>query len=220
MPKFWNEFFNKISEKDYYISLMNFLDEEYKNHVIYPKKEDLFKAFDLVKPGDVKIVIIGQDPYHEEGQAMGLAFSVPSGTPLPPSLRNIYLEISNEYNSLILDDGDLTYLANQGVLLINAYLTVRAHQPLSHKRKEYEQFMGDLVGYLNSLDQNIVFMLWGNFAQKYEKYLSNKNHLIIENTHPSPLGANKGGWFNENQFKRANKFLTEHNIEPIDWVRK
>ena len=119
------------------------------------------------------------------------------------------------------EDGDLTYLAKQGVLLINAYLTVRAHYPLSHKRKEYEMFMMDLMKYLDSLNNGgIVYMLWGNFAQQYEKYLFNKNNLIIENTHPSPLGANKGGWFNMGQFKKCNDYLVSHGREPIDWIKR
>ena len=216
----WPIFYRRIKDTNYLKTLMEFLDYEYSHFEIYPPRENLFKAFDLVSEEDVKVVIIGQDPYHEPNQAMGLAFSVPSSTPLPPSLKNIYKEIENEYGVTMKEDGDLTYLAKQGVLLINAYLTVRAHQALSHKRKEYEMFMYDLLKYIDSKNDGVVYMLWGNFAQQYEKYLFNKNNLVIESTHPSPLGANKGGWFNMGQFKKCNDYLIKKGREPIDWIKK
>lgn len=215
--KSWNKFFSEVKTKDYSKSLSEFLDYEYAHETIYPIRENLFKAFDLTCEDNVKVVIVGQDPYHEPGQAMGLSFSVPTGTKLPPSLVNIYKEINNDLGVQMRNDGDLTYLAKQGVLLINAYLSVRKGQPLSHHRKEYELFMVDLMKYIDNLDQPIVFLLWGNFAQKYEKYLQNPNHLILKATHPSPLGANHGGWFNMHQFSSTNKFLKSHNCEEINW---
>ena len=215
--KSWKSFFEQVSLQDYSKSLRSFLDEEYANHTIYPPRRLMFNAFELTEVENVKVVIIGQDPYHEPGQAMGLSFSVPSGTRLPPSLVNIYKEISSDIGIMMRNDGDLTYLAKQGVLLINAYLSVRRGQPLSHHRKEYDLFMEDLMRYLDQLDQPIVFMLWGNFAQKYQKYIANPKHLVLKSVHPSPLGANHGGWFGLKQFSRANAYLIEHGVAPIDW---
>ena len=150
----WNEFFSKVKEQDYAKSLKNFLDSEYRSQTIYPPRKDIFKAFELTSPKDVKIVIVGQDPYHEPNQAMGLCFSVPSGVKVPPSLVNIYKELKNDLGLDMRNDGDLTYLAKQGALLINAYLTVRRAQPLSHHIPEYDLFMKDLFNYLNSLNNS------------------------------------------------------------------
>ena len=213
----WNEFFESIKGKSYSLNLKSFLDEEYKNYVIYPPRKDMFKAFELTSPKDIKVVIIGQDPYHEEHQAMGLSFSVPRGEPLPPSLINIYKELQNDVGTRMVNNGDLTYLAKQGVFLLNAYLSVRAHQPLSHKNEYYEQFMGDVMEYLNKLNQPIVFLLWGNFAKKYAKHLNNPKHLILMSAHPSPLSANRGGWFNMHLFSKTNEFLKNNGVTPIDW---
>lgn len=215
--KTWEKFFNQLQEKDYFKSLNAFLDSEYEHEIIYPNRENLFKAFELTDDKTIKAVIIGQDPYHEPGQAMGLSFSVPSGTKLPPSLQNIYKELKNDLGIEMRQDGDLTYLAKQGVLLINAYLTVRKGQPLSHHKKEYELLMIDLMKYIDKLEQPIVFMLWGNFAQKFDKYLQNPNHLIIKTTHPSPFGVNHGGWFNMHQFSTANQYLRDRKVEEIKW---
>ena len=216
----WDTFFESIKNKDYFKSLMSFLDEEYKTKTIYPKRELLFNAFKLTPVENIKVVILGQDPYHNENQAMGLSFSVPSSEELPPSLRNIYRELENDLSISMNSDGDLTYLAKQGVFLINAYLTVIAHQPLSHKRKEYELLMRDLFDYLNSLNQPIVFMLWGNFAKKYKRYLNNSKHLVLESSHPSPLSANQGGWFNKHQFSKCNEYLKVNNIKTIEWCNR
>ena len=217
MDKSWNKFFEREKEQEYFKNLLSRLDEEYNNKIIYPEKENLFRAFKETKLDDVKVVILGQDPYHEECQATGLAFSVPSGLKLPPSLKNIYQEIENEYNYLMLNNGDLTYLARQGVLLINAFLSVEAHKPLSHNFKEYEIFITHLFSYLNDVDHPIVYMLWGNFAKKFAKLISNPNHLVIERNHPSPLSANKGGWFNQNTFIECDNFLLSKGLKPIDW---
>ena len=215
--KSWNEFFENVQKKEYALSLKSFLDEEYKNYTIYPPRELIFNAFNLTSVENIKVVIIGQDPYHEPGQAMGLSFSVPSTTKTPPSLINIFKELENDLGLKMRNDGDLTYLAKQGVFLINAYLSVRKGEPLSHRRHEYDLFMADLMEYLNKLNQPIVFMLWGNFAKKYEKILTNPEHLILKSVHPSPLGANHGGWFNLHQFSRCNEYLKAHNVKPIDW---
>ena len=217
MDKSWNKFFEREKEQEYFKNLLSRLDEEYNNKIIYPEKENLFRAFKETKLDDVKVVILGQDPYHEEQQATGLAFSVPGGLKLPPSLKNIYQEIENEYNYLMLNNGDLTYLARQGVLLINAFLSVEAHKPLSHHFKEYEIFITHLFSYLNSVDHPIVYMLWGNFAKKFAKLISNPNHLVIKRNHPSPLSANKGGWFNQNTFIECDNFFLFLGFKPIDW---
>lgn len=218
--KTWNNFFDEVKTKEYWNSLNEFLDFEYANHTIFPPRELMFNAFKKTNLENIKVVVLGQDPYHEQGQAMGLSFSVPSTCKLPPSLINIFKEIEFETGKVCKRDGDLTYLAEQGVFLLNTILTVREGQPMSHKIKEYSYFIKDLLRFLEELDQPIVYMLWGGPAQKYEKYISNPNHTVIKRTHPSPLGANKGGWFHENQFNLCNEFLEEHNTKNIDWVKQ
>lgn len=217
MLKDWSKFFEEVKTKDYSKRLNEFLDKEYSSQIIYPKRSQMFYAFELTSPKDIKVVILGQDPYHNPGQAMGLSFSVPSGEVLPPSLKNIYKELENDLGLHMRNDGDLSYLGKQGVLLINAYLSVRKNQPLSHHCEEYDLFMKDLFEYMDKLDQPIVFMLWGGFARKHKKYITNKKHVVLESVHPSPLGANHGGWFNLHQFSRCNNFLKENGVKPIDW---
>lgn len=219
MTENWKDFFEEISNKDYFKSLNNFLENEYKKKIIYPPKQNIFYAFYLTPLKEVKVVILGQDPYPNPNQAMGLAFSVPDGVTLPPSLRNIFKEIENEFNELRFSpSGDLTYLAKQGVLLLNPILTVEAHKPLSHKIKEYDYLFKDIMNLLNNLSQPIVFMLWGNNAKKYEKLLTNENHLVLKTSHPSPLSANQGGWFDSGVFLKCNQFLESKGVEPIDWL--
>ena len=216
--KTWAEFFNELQQKDYYRDLMSFLDEEYATKTIFPKRENLFKAFELTPVENIKVVIIGQDPYHEPGQAQGLSFSVPSDVKPPRSLVNIFKEIHNDIGcEMNFNNGDLTYLAKQGVLLINAYLTVIAGQALSHHRKEYDSLMLDVIKFLDKIPNPVVFMLWGNFARKYAKFLSNPQHLVLQSAHPSPLGANHGGWFNEHQFSKTNQFLENNHSKKIEW---
>ena len=216
----WNEFFQSIQDKDYSISLHKFLDKEYANHVCYPPRKLLFNAFKLTPLSKVKVVIIGQDPYHEPGQAMGLSFSVPSTVKVPPSLINIYKEIADEYDTTFdFSNGDLTYLAKQGVLLLNSILSVRAHEPMSHNLKEYELFFKDVLEVLDKQYRPMVFMLWGSSARKLKVLLHNPSHLILESVHPSPLAANKGGWFKNNHFRLANEYLKKNKLMPIDWVR-
>lgn len=215
----WKEVFNVIKEKEYAKELHTFLDEEYAHYVIYPKRENIFNAFKACELDKVKVVIFGQDPYHEPGQAMGLAFSVPNNVPLPPSLQNIYREIDNEYNRpLSYHGGDLTYLAKQGVLLLNTVLTVREHQPQSHNNNLYRYLIMDIVKALDALDQPLVFMLWGGNAKKFAPYLTNENHLVLTANHPSPLSANKGGWFGNGHFKKANDYLLSHGLTQIKWI--
>ena len=218
--KTWNDFFQEIKEKDYCLRLKSFLDEEYATKTIYPPRELMFNAFKMTPLSEVKVVVIGQDPYHEKGQAMGLSFSVPNSCKIPPSLINIFKEIEIEFGRPYEKAGDLTYLAKQGVLLVNTILTVEEGKPMSHKIKEYSIFMRNLLGFLDNLDQPIVFMLWGGNAQKYEQYITNSNHLIIKRTHPSPLGSNHGGWFNENTFKNCNEFLEKNNVKTIEWCNR
>lgn len=217
----WNDFFKDIQNNEYSISLHDFLDKEYANNVCYPPRNLLFNAFKLTALKDVKVVIIGQDPYHEPGQAMGLSFSVPNGIKVPPSLINIYKEISNEYGcDMDYFNGDLTYLSKQGVLMLNSILSVRAHLPMSHNIKEYKLFFQDVLDTLENQHHPIVYMLWGGPARSLKKYLHNPNHLILECNHPSPLSANRGGWFGNNHFKEANKYLKENGSSEINWCNK
>lgn len=218
--KTWNDFFEIVKEKDYWKRLLSFWDEEYSSKTIYPPRNLIFNAFNLTSLEETKVVIIGQDPYHEEGQAMGLAFSVPNECKVPPSLINILKEVEIEFGKPCQRRGDLTYLTKQGVFLINTILTVEKGKALSHNIKEYSCFIQDLLCFLNEIDQPIVFMLWGGHAQKFDKFVTNKNHLVIKRTHPSPLGANQGGWFNQNTFVECNKFLESRNLKTIEWCNK
>lgn len=220
IPNTWAEFFKNIQNKEYSINLHKFLDKEYVNNVCYPPRKLLFNAFQLTPLKDVKVVIIGQDPYHEPGQAMGLSFSVPETVKVPPSLINIYKEIADEYDTRInMESGDLTYLAKQGVLLLNSILSVRAHEPMSHNIKEYEYFFKDVLEVLDKQKHPLVFMLWGGSARKFKTLLHNPSHLILESAHPSPLAANRGGWFKNNHFRLANEYLKKNKVMPIDWIK-
>ena len=217
-PKTWNEFFKKLQNEEFCLKLNDFLNKEYRDYTCYPPRELLFNAFRLTPLDKVKVVIVGQDPYHEPGQAMGLSFSVPEGIKVPPSLVNIYKEIAQEYNcKMNYSSGDLTYLANQGVLLLNSILSVRAHQALSHNIDEYKKFLAAVLEVLDKQTTPIVFLLWGGPARKLKGYLHNPSHLILECIHPSPLAANHGGWFGNNHFKKANQYLHEHGVKEINW---
>ena len=216
----WKDFFEKEKEKAYFRKLEEFLDNEYKNKVIYPPRDLVFNAFSLCPLDKIKVVIIGQDPYHEPGQAMGLSFSVPSTFKVPPSLKNIYKEIEDDCNEIFFNkDGDLTYLANQGVLLLNSILTVEKGKPLSHNIKEYEELYHNILKELDELDYPFVFMLWGGNAKKQSVYLKNPKHLVLCANHPSPLSANRGGFFGCKHFSKANQFLIQNGIEPIIWTK-
>ena len=218
IAKTWNEFFKKLQNEDFCLKLNDFLNKEYRDYTCYPPRGLLFNAFKLTPLDKVKVVIVGQDPYHEPGQAMGLSFSVPEGIKVPPSLVNIYKEIAQEYNcKMNFSSGDLTYLANQGVLLLNSILSVRAHQALSHNIEEYRLFLARVLEVLDHQNQPIVFLLWGGPARKLKAYLHNPSHLILECIHPSPLAANHGGWFGNNHFKKANQYLVEKGVKGINW---
>ena len=220
MSSSWKDFFEKEKEKAYFRKLEEFLDNEYKNKVIYPPRDLVFNAFSLCPLDKIKVVIIGQDPYHEPGQAMGLSFSVPSTCKVPPSLKNIYKEIEDDCNEIFFNkDGDLTYLANQGVLLLNSILTVEQGKPLSHNIKEYDELYHNILKELDELDYPLVFMLWGGNAKKQSVYLKNPKHLVLCANHPSPLSANRGGFFGCKHFSKANQFLTQNGIEPITWTK-
>lgn len=220
MSSSWKDFFEKEKEKGYFRKLEEFLDNEYKNKVIYPPHDLVFNAFSLCPLDKIKVVIIGQDPYHEPGQAMGLSFSVPSTCKVPPSLKNIYKEIEDDCNEIFFNkDGDLTYLANQGVLLLNSILTVEQGKPLSHNIKEYEELYHNILKELDELDYPLVFMLWGGNAKKQSVYLKNPKHLVLCANHPSPLSANRGGFFGCKHFSKANQFLIQNGIEPIIWTK-
>ena len=220
MSSSWKDFFEKEKEKAYFRKLEEFLDNEYKNKVIYPPRDLVFNAFSLCPLDKIKVVIIGQDPYHEPGQAMGLSFSVPSTCKVPPSLKNIYKEIEVDCNEIFFNkDGDLTYLANQGVLLLNSILTVEQGKPLSHNIKEYEELYHNILKELDELDYPFVFMLWGGNAKKQSVYLKNPKHLVLCANHPSPLSANRGGFFGCKHFSKANQFLIQNGIEPIIWTK-
>ena len=221
VPTSWNEFFKQIQGEEFCESLNKFLNKEYQDYICYPPRELLFNAFRLTPLDKVRVVIVGQDPYHEPNQAMGLSFSVPQGVKVPPSLINIYKEIELEYGiKMNMASGDLTYLAKQGVLLLNSILSVRAHQALSHNITEYREFLARVLEVLDHQKQPIVFLLWGGPARKLKAYLHNPDHLILECIHPSPLAANHGGWFGNNHFKKANGYLINHRSPAIDWQNR
>ncbi len=218
MIKLTENWFNILKDefnKPYFISLQKFLEEEYKNYTIYPKAENIFNSLNLTKFNDVKVVILGQDPYHEPGQAHGLAFSVESGL-LPPSLQNIYKELKADLGLEISKNGNLTPWAKQGVLLLNTVLTVRRGVANSHKDKGWENFTGKIVELLNSREKPMVFLLWGNQAKKIGEKVTNKNHLVLSCAHPSPLSA-YNGFFGCKHFSKANEFLVKNNMTPINW---
>ena len=219
VAKSWSEFFHQIQEEEFCEKLNKFLNKEYQDYTCYPPRDLLFNAFKLTPLDKVRVVIVGQDPYHEPNQAMGLSFSVPKGVKVPPSLINIYKEIAQEYDcKMDFSSGDLTYLAKQGVLLLNSILSVRAHQALSHNIEEYRLFLARVLEVLDHQNQPIVFMLWGGPAKKLKTYLHNPTHLILECIHPSPLAANHGGWFGNNHFKLANKYLENNGQKEIKWA--
>ncbi|MBE5898014.1 MAG: uracil-DNA glycosylase [Lachnospiraceae bacterium] len=205
----WKEFFDEQKKQDYYRNLASFVDEEYNNNTVYPPKENIFRAFELTDINDIKLVIIGQDPYHEAGQAMGLAFSVPKGVRKPPSLCNIYKEIEMEYDCRMPDSGDLTSWANEGIFLLNNVLTVREHEANSHKDSGWGIFTDNVIRYIDTIDRPICYMLWGNFARSKKEIINNPKAFILEAAHPSPLSASRG-FFGCNHFQKYNAFLKKN----------
>ena len=202
--------------KPYYKKLYDTLKQEYSTHVVYPPSDEIFNAMNLTPLHEVKVVIIGQDPYHEPGQAQGLAFSVKPDVEIPPSLQNIYKELHDDLGCYIPNHGCLEKWAQQGVLLLNTVLTVRAHQPNSHRNIGWEEFTDAAIRVLNTQDRPIVYLLWGGPARKKKVMLDNPGHLILEAPHPSPLSAYRG-FFGCRHFSQANDFLRFHQMEAIDW---
>ena len=203
--------------KPYYKDLYGFVKKEYSTHVVYPPAEDIFNAFHFTPLGQVKVVILGQDPYHNVNQAHGLCFSVPkSQGEIPPSLQNIYKELHDDLGCYIPNNGYLEKWARQGVLLLNTVLTVRAHQANSHQNKGWEVFTDAVINAVNAQDRPIVYLLWGTPARRKAAMLTNPKHLILEAPHPSPLSAYRG-FFGCRHFSACNRFLEEHGIQPIDW---
>lgn len=212
----WDNILAEEFKSDYYLQLREFLKREYAQQTIYPNMYDIFNALKYTAYEDVKVVIIGQDPYHGEGQAHGLCFSVKRGIMPPPSLQNIFKELQNDVGFRIPDNGELTDWTKQGVLLLNAVLTVRAGQANSHRGMGWEKLTDAVISKLNEREKPIVFMLWGRNAKEKQKLITNKNHLVLTAAHPSPLSA-YNGFFGCRHFSRANEFLTQTGQEPIDW---
>ncbi len=204
-------------EKPYFAQLVQTVKQEYRQYACYPPGPLIFNAFNLCPFDRVKVVIIGQDPYHEPGQAMGLSFSVPDGVPMPPSLINIFREIQSDLGTPMPATGNLTRWAQQGVMLLNATLTVRAHQAGSHQRIGWETFTDAAIHALSSGRDHLVFILWGGFARSKAALIDRSRHLILQSVHPSPLSANRGGWFGNRHFSQANAYLTANGITPIQW---
>ena len=213
----WREHIGAEFEKPYFSALTDFVRHEYTTTTCYPPGSLIFNAFNLCPFDRVKAVIIGQDPYHEPGQAQGLSFSVPEGVPFPPSLQNIFKEIHLDLGKPMPPTGDLTRWAEQGVLLLNATLTVRAHQAASHQRHGWEQFTDAAIRALNAERENLVFILWGGYARSKAQLIDRSRHLVLESVHPSPLSANRGGWFGNHHFSQCNAYLREHGEQEIDW---
>ncbi|MDB2157382.1 MULTISPECIES: uracil-DNA glycosylase [Clostridium] len=212
----WKDYLSSEFDKDYYKNLRNFLKAEYNSNVIYPNMYDIFNALHFTSYADTKVVILGQDPYHGPKQAHGLSFSVNPGVKTPPSLVNIYKELHSDLNCYIPNNGYLKKWADQGVLLLNTVLTVRAGEANSHKNKGWESFTTQVIKTLNEKETPIVFILWGNNAISKESLITNPKHLIIKSVHPSPLSASRG-FFGSKPFSKTNEFLISTNQKPIDW---
>lgn len=212
----WKDVLSAEFNKDYFVKLTDFVRAEYiSGSAVYPAPKNIFNAFNLCSFDNVKVVIIGQDPYHEPGQAHGLCFSVLPPTPVPPSLVNIYKEIESDLGRKSNTTGDLTYWAKQGVLLLNATLTVRAHAAASHAGRGWEEFT-DAVIRAVATRENVVYMLWGSYAQKKAAFVNPEKNLVLKSAHPSPLSAYRG-FFGNHHFSRANEYLVQNGKSPIDW---
>lgn len=213
----WKKELNQEFEEDYFKNLINFVKEEYTEHKCFPPGNEIFSAFDHSTFEDTKVVILGQDPYHGNGQANGLCFSVRDEVKFPPSLINIFKEIETDLKKPIPATGNLERWADQGVLLLNATLTVRAHQAGSHQKKGWEEFTDNVLKLISDKKENVVFMLWGGYAKKKARLIDDSKHLILTTGHPSPLSANRGYWFGNKHFSKTNEYLKEKGAQPIDW---
>ena len=212
----WDFALSEEFKKDYFLKIQDFIDEEYSSKTIYPPYDEIFNAFKLTPLSNVKVVILGQDPYHEAGQAHGLAFSTPEGRPIPRSLKNIFKEINAEYDYPMPTSGCLEKWAEQGVFLLNTVLTVEDGNANSHSKCGWQTFTDNVIGILNRQDQPIVFLLWGKQAEKKKELITNENHLVLITSHPSPFSARRG-FLGCNHFKLANGYLKDNKIKEIDW---
>jgi uracil-DNA glycosylase len=223
----WKDALKEEFEKDYFIKLTEFVRNEYRQHTCYPPGNEIFNAFNLCPLSKVKVVILGQDPYHGEGQAEGLCFSVKTGIALPPSLINIFKEVKDDIGTrpqIIKDlqgkdmyDGSLRRWAQQGVFLLNTCLSVRQHEAFSHSRQGWESFTDAVIKIISEKQEHVAFMLWGGPARSKKKIIDTSKHLVLESVHPSPLSANRGGWFGNHHFSRCNAWLQERGLTPIVW---
>jgi uracil-DNA glycosylase len=215
----WQTVLSDEIAKPYFLELMNTVDEEYQNSVCFPPKELIFSAFNNCSFENVKVVIIGQDPYHGDGEANGLSFSVNDSVRIPPSLRNIFREINTDLDSIFMPtSGNLEFWAKQGVLLLNASLSVRKDSPNSHKHLKWNLFTDAVIQKISDEKENVVFMLWGSFAQKKGAKINREKHLVLESGHPSPMSANQGKWFGNKHFSQANLYLEQKHLGKIDWL--
>lgn len=212
----WDQILADEFKKEYYLKLREFLKKEYASAIIYPEMHNIFNALKFTAFSDVKVVILGQDPYHEPGQAQGLCFSVPPGTEVPPSLVNIFKELSMDLGGAVPNDGNLEQWARKGVLLLNTVLTVRKGMANSHKGKGWETFTDQIIRVLNDRTKPVVFILWGANAQTKAGMITNQRHLVLKGAHPSPLSAYKGFWGGK-YFSKANDFLAQNGEDPVDW---
>jgi uracil-DNA glycosylase len=213
----WKKELNAEFEKPYFRKLLNFVEEEYLQNTCFPEDTGIFEAFNRTPFDNVKVVILGQDPYHGPQQAHGLCFSVNEGIAIPPSLKNIYKEIETDLGNPVPGTGNLEHWADQGVLLLNAVLTVRAKQAGSHKKKGWETFTDSVIKLISEKKENVVFLLWGDYAKKKGAKIDSSKHLILTSGHPSPLSANRGYWFGNKHFSKTNDYLIKHGKEPINW---
>ncbi|SFD06287.1 uracil-DNA glycosylase [Algibacter pectinivorans] len=215
--KSWQPYLKEEFTKPYFLDLIRFVETEYNSTICYPPKGDIFNAFNYCHFNDIKVVILGQDPYHGEGQANGLCFSVNDGIAHPPSLKNIFKELETSLDVPYPDSGNLMRWAKQGVLLLNATLTVRAHEAGSHQKKGWETFTDAVIKTISDKKENMVFLLWGGYAKKKIKIIDVEKHKVLTSGHPSPLSANRGYWFGNNHFYYANTYLERSGVTPIIW---
>jgi uracil-DNA glycosylase len=213
LPEDWNNRLQDEFNKNYFKELVSFVGEEYDEHSCFPPKNKVFSAFNQCSFEDIKVVIIGQDPYHDNGQANGLCFSVADGVKHPPSLKNIFKEIETDLGKQIPKSGNLERWARQGVLLLNATLTVRAHEAGSHQKKGWEEFTDTVIQYISDNKQDVIFLLWGGVAKKKGKKINREKHQVLESGHPSPLSANRGYWFGNKHFSKSNELLRDRKIK-------
>lgn len=211
----WDTILDSEYRKEYFRDIVDFINSAYKKEVIFPPKNSILRALELTDYDDVKVVILGQDPYHGEGEANGLSFSVNDGIKLPPSLKNIYKELYDDLG-IVRTSGDLSDWAEEGVLLLNSVLTVKKDSPLSHSKIGWQIFTDAIIEKVNEKEEPVVFILWGNYAKSKKNLITNKKHLVIESAHPSPFSANYG-FFHSKPFSRTNEFLKRNNIKEIEW---